>query len=42
MNLDSWKSLFAPKLKAFIELGHTYGAKVMLHSCGSNHRHMPL
>jgi len=42
MSLDSWRSIFAPKLKAFIELGHSYGAKVMLHSCGSNRRHIPL
>ena len=41
MKLESWKSIFAPKLKAFIELGHKYGAKVMLHSCGSNRAHIP-
>jgi uroporphyrinogen decarboxylase len=42
MKLDSWKSIFAPKLKAFIELGHRYGARVMLHSCGSNRGLIPL
>ena len=41
MNIDSWKSIFAPKLKAFIELGHRYGAKVMLHACGSNRAYVP-
>ena len=42
MNMDSWKGIFEPKLKAFIELGHKYGAKVMLHSCGSNRTLVPL
>ncbi len=41
MNIDSWKTVFAPKLRAFIDLGHKYGAKVMLHSCGSNRAHIP-
>ena len=27
--------LFAPKLKDYIDLGHKYGAKVMMHCCGS-------
>lgn len=42
INPDTWKRLFGPKLKAFIDLGHRYGAKVMLHSCGSNRRLLPL
>ncbi len=42
MNLETWKEVFAPKMKAFIDLGHRYGAKVMLHSCGSNRALIPL
>lgn len=30
-----WRKLFYPKLKAMCDLGHKYGAKVMLHACGS-------
>jgi uroporphyrinogen decarboxylase len=41
MNFDSWDEIFAPKLRAFIDLGHRYGAKVMLHSCGSNRALLP-
>ena len=32
---EKWRKLFFGKLKAMCELGHKYGAKVMLHSCGS-------
>lgn len=32
---QAWKKLFFPPLKQMCELGHKYGAKVMLHSCGS-------
>lgn len=32
---EQWRQLFFPKLKAFCDLGHKYGAKIMLHSCGS-------
>ena len=39
MSIDKWKRLFGPKMQAFIDIGHKYGAKVMLHSCGSN-RHL--
>ena len=31
----SFDRLFAPKLKEYIDLGHKYGAKVMMHCCGS-------
>ena len=31
----SFEKLFAPKLKEYIDLGHKYGAKVMMHCCGS-------
>lgn len=30
-----WRKLFRPKLRAMIDLAHGYGAKLMLHSCGS-------
>ena len=32
---EKWRKLFFAKLKAMSDLGHKYGAKVMLHSCGS-------
>ncbi len=32
---DCWEELIRPYLKQFIDLGHAYGAKVMMHSCGS-------
>lgn len=32
---QKWRELFFDKLKIMCDLGHTYGAKVMLHSCGS-------
>ncbi|MHC4426897.1 MAG: uroporphyrinogen decarboxylase family protein [Planctomycetota bacterium] len=32
---EKWRKLFFPRLKAMCALGHRYGAKVMLHSCGS-------
>ena len=32
---QKWCELFFDKLKTMCELGHSYGAKVMLHSCGS-------
>jgi uroporphyrinogen decarboxylase len=41
-SVAAWKRLFAPKLQAYIDLGHKYGAKVMLHSCGSNRHLIPL
>jgi len=30
-----WRKLFFPRLKEMCDLGHRYGAKVMLHCCGS-------
>lgn len=36
MSLTVWRKLFYPKIKTMTDLGHKYGAKVMLHSCGSN------
>lgn len=32
---QKWRQLFFDKLKTMCGLGHDYGAKVMLHSCGS-------
>ncbi len=31
-----YRSFFKPKLKKLIDLAHTFGARVMFHSCGSN------
>lgn len=38
---DAWRKQFFPKLKAMCDLGHEYGAKVMLHSCGSTRKIWP-
>lgn len=35
MSPKTWRKLFFPKLKMMCDLGHKYGARVMLHSCGS-------
>ena len=35
LNPVTWRKLFFQKLRALCDLGHKYGAKVMLHSCGS-------
>ncbi|MHC4214850.1 MAG: uroporphyrinogen decarboxylase family protein [Planctomycetota bacterium] len=34
MGPDRWRKLFFAKLSKMCELGHRYGAKVMLHCCG--------
>ena len=39
---EKWRELFFPKIKTMCELGHGYGAKVMLHSCGSTRRVWPM
>lgn len=36
MSPKCWRKLFRPHLKQFIDLGHAYGCKVMLHCCGSS------
>jgi len=36
-----FRELFMPKLRQMCELGHSYGAKVMLHSCGSTREIWP-
>jgi uroporphyrinogen decarboxylase len=41
MSPKVWRKLFFPKLKTFCELGHRYGVKVMLHSCGSTRKIWP-
>lgn len=40
MSPAKWRKLFAPKLQQMIDLGHAYGCKVMLHSCGSTRQLM--
>lgn len=30
-----WRKVFRPKVQSMIDLAHSYGAKLMLHSCGS-------
>lgn len=37
----SFDRLFAPKMKSFYDLAHEYGAKVMMHCCGSNRELIP-
>ena len=32
---EKWRKLFKSKLRAFADLAHRHGAKLMLHSCGS-------
>ncbi len=32
---DMWKKFFAPGFKKFIDLAHSYGIKVMHHTCGA-------
>jgi len=36
MSPGAWRKLFKPVLKRFIDLGHAYGCKTMLHCCGSS------
>jgi len=38
---QKWRKLFFPRLKLMCDLGHNYGAKVMLHSCGSTRELWP-
>jgi len=35
MSPETFDSFFRPRLQRFIDLAHDYGAKAMLHSCGS-------
>jgi uroporphyrinogen decarboxylase len=34
---EKWRKLFKPKLAQMCAIGHKYGAKVMMHSCGSTY-----
>jgi uroporphyrinogen decarboxylase len=36
-----WRKIFAPKIRAMADLAHHYGARLMLHSCGSTRRIWP-
>jgi uroporphyrinogen decarboxylase len=35
MSLTAWRRFFRPGFRAYIELAHSYGIKVMHHTCGS-------
>jgi uroporphyrinogen decarboxylase len=35
MDVERWRRFFKPGFKAFIELAHSYGIRVMHHTCGS-------
>jgi len=35
INMDIFEKLFAPKLKKYFDMAHSYGAKVMKHMCGT-------
>ena len=39
---DTFRDVFMPRWKRHFELAHKHGLKVMLHSCGSTRRLMPL
>jgi uroporphyrinogen decarboxylase len=41
MRMETWNRLFRRKLQSLIDLGHRFGARVMLHSCGSNRTLIP-
>jgi len=36
-----FEEVFRPRLQRFIDLGHKFGAKTMMHSCGDTHAIMP-
>ena len=35
MDIETWRKFFKPGFKAYIELAHQYGLKVMHHTCGA-------
>ncbi len=37
----TWRKLFGPKVRAMADLAHRFGAKLMLHSCGSTRKVWP-
>lgn len=41
ISLEKFTRLFAPKYKKLFDLVHSYGAKTMLHSCGSVRQFIP-
>ena len=36
ISLDMFRRLIRPRLQRFVDLGHSYGLPVMIHSCGSS------
>jgi len=38
---EMWRRFFKPYLKQLVDLGHRYGAKTALHSCGDIHEIIP-
>lgn len=38
---DTFESFFRPRIQRFIDLGHEFGCKVLMHSCGDCHDIMP-
>jgi len=41
MSLEQWRRLFKPGLRAYIDLAHSYGIKVMHHTCGAIYDMIP-
>jgi len=41
ISLRSWEKLFAPYFRQYFELAHGYGARVLMHSCGSVRAFIP-
>ena len=35
VSLECWREFFAPSLREFVDLAHSYGLTVMIHSCGA-------
>ncbi len=42
MSVDMWKRFYEPGFRKYIELAHSYGIKVMHHTCGSVRPLIPL
>lgn len=42
ISVEKYKTLFYDKHKAYFDLAHEYGAKVIMHSCGSIRHFIPL
>ena len=41
VSAKDFDEIFRPRIQKFIDLGHEYSAKTMMHSCGDNHELMP-